>query len=144
MAASNESSGDAHEETEEETVPQSELTHARLMMNLDAMRQHVESLAAEHNILLDMHWVKRTDRAYALRERDGASDEVQTPPIRSAITYATALHEIGHILGRHQNSRRSLVRERWAWQWARENAIVWTAAMERCAIQSLRHRRLRG
>jgi hypothetical protein len=30
---------------------------------------------------------------------------VQTPPIRSAITYATARHKIGHILGRHQRSR---------------------------------------
>ena len=110
-------------------------------MHLDAMRQHFESLAAEHDILLDMRWVKRADRAYALRERDGASDEVQIAPIRSAITYATALHEIGHILGRYQDSHRSMTRERWAWQWARENAIVWTAAMERCAVQSLRHLR---
>jgi hypothetical protein len=50
-------------------------------------------------------WVKRPDRAYALREADGAADEVNTPPIRSAINYATALHEIGNIRGRHQNSR---------------------------------------
>jgi hypothetical protein len=67
-----------------------------------------------------------------LRERDGGADEVRTSPIRSAISYATALHEIGHILGRYQDSRRSLVRERWAWQWARETLLAhprWSAAL---------------
>ena len=29
----------------------------------------------------------------------GGNDEIQTPPIKGEITYATALHEIGHILG---------------------------------------------
>lgn len=30
-----------------------------------------------------------------------------------------------------------MVREQRAWEWARRNAIVWTPAMERCAIESL-------
>jgi CRISPR/Cas system-associated endonuclease Cas3-HD len=54
------------------------------------------------------------DEAYALREADGVADEVQTPPIRCAITYAVALHEIGNILGRYQRSRKRMVVERWA------------------------------
>jgi len=101
------------------------------------MRRHVEALASEHEILVDTRRVKRADRAYALREADGGSNEVQIPPIRSAITYVTALHEIGHILGPHQSSRSSLVRERWAWRWARENAIVWTSGMQRTAAREL-------
>ena len=59
----------------------------------------------------------------------GVADEVQIPPIRSDVTYAVALHEIGHNLGRHQNSRRSIVREVWAWRWARTNALIWTPRM---------------
>ena len=100
------------------------------------MRQHAETLAATHDIRLDVRWVTRTAKAYAIREADGAADEVNTPPIRSAITYATALHELGHILGRYQNSRRQLVRERWAWQWARDNALIWTPTMEKVARAS--------
>jgi len=30
-----------------------------------------------------------------------------------------------------------MTRERWAWQWARSNALKWTPRMERCAVQSL-------
>jgi antirestriction protein ArdC len=101
------------------------------------MPRHIEELATAHEIMVDTRWVKRADKAYAWREVDGGTNEIQIPPIRSAISYATALHEIGHILGRHQNSRRSLVRERWAWRWARANAIEWTPVMERCAVQSL-------
>jgi len=70
------------------------------------MQRHIDELAARHEILLDTRRVKRTERAYALRAAEfPAADEVQTPPIRSAVTYAVALHEIGHILGRYQTSR---------------------------------------
>jgi hypothetical protein len=45
------------------------------------------------------------------------------------------LHEIGHIKGRHQRSPDTLVRERWAWRWAKENALIWTPAMEKnCSV----------
>jgi antirestriction protein ArdC len=101
------------------------------------MWAHVQELASAHEISVCTHWIKRCDRAYALREADGGFDEIQIPPIRSTISYATALHEIGHILGQHQSSRHSLVRERWAWRWARENAIAWTPAMERSAALAL-------
>ena len=48
------------------------------------------------------------------------------------LSYATAMHEIGHILGRYQNSRRVMVRESWAWVWARRNALMWTPATQSC------------
>jgi hypothetical protein len=64
--------------------------------------------------------------------------EVQGVVARPAVvTYAVALHEIGHIKGRHQDSRRCIVRERWAWDWAKRNAFVWTPRMARCAAESL-------
>jgi len=58
------------------------------------------------------------------------------PPIRSAISCATALHEVGHVLGRFQLSKSTLVRERAAWRWARRNALMWTPAVERCRLAS--------
>jgi hypothetical protein len=112
-----------------------------LSVDVEDMRRHVGDLAQRHEILLDTRRIKRTADAYALREADGASDEVQMPPIRSELTYATALHEIGHILGRHQSSRLQMVRERWAWEWARRNALVWTPRMERSAVEALRKAR---
>jgi hypothetical protein len=63
--------------------------------------------------------------------------EVCIPHIKSPIAYATALHEIGHILGRHQQSKDSMVRERWAWQWAKRNALIWTPVMDQHAVTSL-------
>jgi hypothetical protein len=67
------------------------------------------------------------------------ADEIRIPPIRSTISYATAMHELGHQLGnpRHQNSSSVMARERDAWRWARSNAKIWTPAMERQAVKSL-------
>jgi hypothetical protein len=64
-------------------------------------------------------------------------EEIRIPPIKSAISYAAALHEIGHIQGRYQTSRHSLVRELAAWRWARQQALAWTPAMERMCASSL-------
>jgi hypothetical protein len=101
------------------------------------MRRHVEELLTllEHDDIR-IAWIKRPTRARVLCF-SGDVFELQLPPVRSAISYATALHEIGHVLGQHQNSRRVMVRERWAWQWARSLALVWTPAMERHATKSL-------
>jgi hypothetical protein len=100
-------------------------------------RHHVEELLAPYRHAIHVVWCKRIDRARVMRDVDGSVIEVQIPPIRSSIAYATALHEIGHIFGRHQNSRRMLVREREAWRWARAIALIWTPAMERVATKSL-------
>jgi hypothetical protein len=61
----------------------------------------------------------------------------------SAISYATALHEIGHDRGRHQSSCDQMVRERWAWEWARRNALDWTPAMGHHAVKWLERVRVR-
>jgi hypothetical protein len=104
---------------------------------VEAMHRHVVDLCEANDIWL--HWLRHGDwNAYAIREADGGADEIMVPVIKSSISYATALHEIGHILGRHQSSRNSMTRERWAWQWARKNALEWTPSMERHAAECLR------
>jgi hypothetical protein len=42
------------------------------------------------------------------------------------------------VLGRYQGSGHVLVREHWAWQWARRNALFWTPAMERYALAAIK------
>ena len=96
------------------------------------MRRHIARLCADNAITHYTH-PRRTGEAGASPEER----EIRTPPVRSAATYAVAMHEIGHVLGRHQRSRKTMVAERWAWRWARENAIAWTDRMERQAARAL-------
>lgn len=100
--------------------------------SVDEMRSHVLGIAAKAD--LTVSWCRRPTSAWAARE----IEEVQIAPIKSEISYCTALHELGHILGRHQQSRQLMVRERWAWKWARTNALAWTVRMEKNRGESLR------
>src|SRR5262245_57271226 len=86
----------------------------------EELRQHVLSLCERHGIVV--HRCRRTTQTTAIHE----FEEITIAPVRSLLSYASAMHEIGHILGRHQRSRRTMVRERWAWHWARANALAWT------------------
>lgn len=58
------------------------------------------------------------------------SRRIAIRPVKTAITYAVALHEIGHILGPRQSGTR-LDKEVGAWEWAQANALEWTDAMEK-------------
>ena len=95
------------------------------------MNEHVRSLCAQNEIIVSE--CQHASQALALRE----CSQAIIPPVRSANSYAVALHEIGHLLGRYQQSKSTMVREKWAWQWARENARVWTSGMEQFAKGSL-------
>jgi hypothetical protein len=46
------------------------------------------------------------------------------------VTYAVALHELGHILGPHQTKER-LWKEIGAWIWAKQRAKEWPPAAQR-------------
>jgi hypothetical protein len=96
---------------------------------IESTRGHVERLCLEHGI--NCFTIQRG--GYALHE----IREIHLPPIRSPVTYAVALHEVGHCLGRHQQSKHLMIREGWAWRWARSHALCWTPAMERKARKSL-------
>jgi hypothetical protein len=99
---------------------------------IEQMRRHIEELVHCYNIVCWTH-ARRPADAWAIH----LAEEINIASIRSQFSYAVALHEIGHIKGRYQRSRSSPVREGWAWEWARMNALVWTAAMERYCQRAL-------
>jgi hypothetical protein len=80
-----------------------------------------------------VHYCSRTDRVFSVLE----AWETTIPPIKTAISYATAMHELGHLLGRFPHSASTMVRERWAWRWAEHNALIWTSRMARHRDESL-------
>jgi hypothetical protein len=100
-------------------------------LTIKAMADRIALLCENYEI--NISWCKRPTQSYALQQ----GDEICIAPVRSAVSYCTALHEIGHIRGRYQISPRVMVRERAAWAWARSNALVWTPIMERSAQKSL-------
>lgn len=110
------------------------------MATIANLEQHFVRLCADEEA--EIQWCDRRSKALAVS--DGEFELIRAPRIKSAVDYATAMHELGHIRGRNQRSRHQIVRERWAWEWARRNALMWTPRMERHAIKSLqwyeRHR----
>jgi len=97
------------------------------------LRQHVLDLRNKHGVTV-YAWCRRLSQCHALTDRD----EIRIVPVASRIAYAAALHEVGHLRGRHQRSSSTLVRERWAWEWARANALIWTPAMENSARKAMK------
>lgn len=107
------------------------LAKANVGKHVEKLNQHVVNLCEQHNIA--WHQVRRGYAAYEFRE-------IFAPPIRGWVSYAVVLHTIGHCLGRYQTSSKTMVRESWAWRWAKSHALRWTPAMERCAIAALGRR----
>ena len=104
------------------------------MTTITDLERHFVALFANEEAAIQ--WCSRPSKA--LTVSDGEFELICAPRIKSAISYAVAMHELGHIKGRNQRSRHQIVRERWAWEWARRNAMVWTPRMERYAVRSLR------
>jgi hypothetical protein len=104
------------------------------------MTEHVERICRDADIWWQPY-LRRVDSAHCIAltacEQFDIPREIVTAPIRSVFSYATALHEIGHYLGRRQRSKNSMTREREAWNWARANALIWTEAVERYAARAL-------
>jgi hypothetical protein len=92
-------------------------------IGVDAMGAHIEELCEQNEI--DIDFIQRPGRARAA----AALQLIRIAPIRSAISYATALHEIGHVVGPLQWAG-VLKREEGAWRWAERNALVWTDWIE--------------
>lgn len=88
-------------------------------MNGEARRMaaHVDRLAARHNIRIGSH--SRGGRASPLER------QIDIRPVRSTVTYAIALHEIGHVVGRGRSGPR-LESEAAVWRWAIRNALPGT------------------
>jgi hypothetical protein len=96
---------------------------------------HVAELAAENDIVI--RFDNNLATAYWARPR---MRMISTRPIRNTGYYVSALHELGHILGTHQEPDASRYHsEIAAWRWAWENALLWTETADR-----IMHRALRG
>lgn len=92
-----------------------------------AMKQHLDDLiASELGDEFAVEWIDRDGEPCA--SLNGCF--LCIPRCVDDVTYAICLHEIGHLLGRHRTSKKTIVRERDAWRFAKARAIHWTSAME--------------
>lgn len=89
-------------------------------MSAEKYAVHIARVCKIEDIAVESH--SRGGRAWRRSRR------IKIRPVKSAVTYAIALHEIGHILGLRQNGSR-LDKEAGAWEWAIQSAIEWTPAM---------------
>ena len=99
-----------------------------------AWADHVESLAREYRIVLDV-------RATGTRGRSFVQDRrIRISPVRGDVSYAVALHELGHLIAVGASGRkyRRLDKELRAWRWARAAALEWTPRMDRAMRESMR------
>jgi hypothetical protein len=80
------------------------------------MAARIDRLAAEHEVAVT--WCDSASKAYTDQRH------VAIRPVRSEVTYAVALHELGHILAEGGRGRfwMDLEAESCAWEWALRNA----------------------
>lgn len=102
-------------------------------LSVSQMAAHVYAVAKQNNIDVILRTTYRgraLPNGYAHEDLPGAMNAaIHVPEIKSAVTYALALHELGHLLGRKPSTR--LEKEVAAWKWARVQALVWTDPMHR-------------
>jgi len=121
----------------ENVEPKTELNLAEkerpLVKRID-MALHFMELAGEKGVTVKFTNEDASTAYVAYR----ATKTIKTRPIRNTGYYVSALHEMGHLFGTHQSSRWSQLRSEWfAWVWAQENAIVWTATADRMMRKGL-------
>lgn len=102
------------------------------------LQRHIQTLSLETGA--------RIKRVPLLESRvicRGYETELRIPTVASTISYAVALHEIGHLaikphipLFQSPLSRVS-AEEQAAWKWAYQQALVWTPAMRQTGCFSL-------
>jgi hypothetical protein len=124
----------------------------RRRVTIREMRQHMAALIigidtgripSGWQLRLKQVCIDEARLVFHMRAKGPSLVVLHLPKIRSYLSYATALHELGHIHGRYQSKLwnmpryRAVTSERWAWIWARQNALIWTPAMEREAAGSL-------
>lgn len=81
--------------------------------------EHIIALCEQHDIALYLH---PKCRPVAFPE----GRQINVHPIRSVQDYCEALHEIGHIITFRSEQTR-MEKEFSAWEWAVNNALVWTS-----------------
>jgi hypothetical protein len=87
--------------------------------------EHIRQLADTHHITLD---VRRSTRGMSY----GDTRTIRISEVKGPVSYAVALHEIGHLVAEGASGRQfpRLMKEIRAWRWARAHAIEWTERMD--------------
>ena len=116
-------------------------------MKATEMAAHIDQLAADLEVEVDYSYAGgKGGVAYAREKR------IRIRPVKSSVTYAIALHELGHCaVGMISPKVGRLSEEGAAWKWAMDNANDWTDTMDRKArrsvtnyVRNYRHRECRG
>jgi hypothetical protein len=86
------------------------------MAHASDIAKHIEELCAEHQIAI----LSRSSHGGRASKRDRT---ISIKPVKTQRTYITALHEIGHLIGRGRSGTR-LQQEAAAWQYVLDTSIV--------------------
>jgi len=87
---------------------------------------HVERLARELGVTVDDGYAGGRGGVAQFKRAT-----VRIRPVKSAVTYAMALHELGHFgVGSISRKVGRLSEEGAAWRWAMSHALEWTDAMD--------------
>ena len=92
----------------------------------ESREAHILTLARQHGIALDIRCSTR-GMSWADTRR------IRIAQVRGPVSYAVALHEIGHLVAEGASGRTHsrLLKEIRAWRWARAHALEWTERMDR-------------
>lgn len=118
--------------------------------SVDLMRAHIANVAKENDIVVK--YIPGPIKG------DGSGDPrtqtIRVPVINGPVSYAIALHELGHLLDPMGSLQRAnyatifnrktglrtpwdndlyILEEAFAWEWAMKNALTWTPSMSRTA-----------
>lgn len=112
---------------------------------LEALNTHAIDLAVKFNVTVQRN--TRGTNAWGCQERQ----KIFCPAVTDEETYATCLHEIGHVVDPNADSRQyahhfsddqtwllSVEGECGAWAWAAKHASQWTVTMQEHLFASLR------
>lgn len=105
-------------------------------LSVAQMDAHVEELLVGLGAGNDDLTVSRCKRLGQAKAR-AKFGQITIPLVKSDLSYGTCLHEIGHFRGKRQGSHKVMEREAGAWDWAKANALVWTARMEKDRVSAL-------
>jgi hypothetical protein len=86
------------------------------MAHASDIAKHIEELCEKHQITI----LNRSSHGGRASKRDRT---ISIKPVKTQRTYITALHEIGHIVGRGRSGTR-LQQEAAAWQYVLDTSIV--------------------
>lgn len=90
-------------------------------------------------ILATIYHVNVTEKKGTTGRAFEWSRTIRIAPVRGDVSYAIALHELGHLVEPQATGRYPRLLKEWrAWQWAMRNATQWSPRMEHTRRKCLR------